>query len=200
MKTLSLSIFGACLLVALPASATAQPTIAAQSAEAAKLAEAHAIIEVMFPPAERQQTINKLVDQFSAQYQSSIPANAMGDPGIEAIVESYLDKAREQQRPLLARHMPELFEATAIAYTHEFSLAELKDIHAFALTPSGRHYLSRSAALLGDPVVAKANSALLADSQQLVKMMLPEMMGELTTYLKAHPDVAAKLHAENKTQ
>jgi hypothetical protein len=187
------SVLAAAFAVAASTSAAAPPAAIAQAEDPAKLAEAHAIIEIMFPPAERQQTFDKLLDQISAQYRASIPADAMGDSGLKAIVESYLDKAREQERPLIARHLPVVFDATALAYTHEFSLAELKDIHAFALSPSGRHYLSRSATLIGDPAVAKANSSMMADTQQLMKSMMPEMTETILAYLKAHPDLAKKI-------
>lgn len=198
MKTILGPVIGALVLVATPVSAATQAEPSAQADQPAKLAEAHAIIDIMFPPAERQQTFDKLIDQFASQYRASIPAEALADPGVRAILDKYLDKAREMQRPLIARHMPQIFDATAIAYTHEFSLAELKDIHAFALTPSGRHYLSRSAALIGDPAVAKANAALLADAQQIMKSMFPELMADLVAYMKAHPDVAAKLKASDR--
>jgi hypothetical protein len=191
-------VFVASLALAIPAAALAQAVAPAATGEAATLNEAHAIIEIMFPPAERTTTVDKILDQFAAQYRASIPADAMGDAGLKAIVERELDKSREQLRPLVQRHMPGVFEATATAYAHQFSLAELKDIHAFALTSSGRHYLSASPTLLGDPAIASANASMLADTQQLMKSMLPGMMEDLVAYLKAHPDVAAKIDAANK--
>src|SRR5205823_14437455 len=96
------------------------------------------------------------------------------------------------QLAVLENHMPDILDATEVSYTHQFSLAELKDIHAFAETPSGARYMSRATEVLGDPAVAKANTALIADAEALSSTMLPEFKEKLLTYVKAHPDVAAK--------
>jgi hypothetical protein len=198
MKNILGSVLAACLVVSMPAASTAQQTAAAQPEDAAKLAEAHAIIDIMYPPAERQATMEKLVGQLSAQFRQGMSTDDLGDPGLKKIVEDALDSLRPRQSAVLQKHMPEIFEATATAYTHEFSLAQLKDIHAFALTPSGSRYLQRSSAILGDPAVAKANTALIADAQAMANSARTELKDKIIAYVKAHPDVAAKIAAESK--
>lgn len=201
MNTFLGSFAAASLIVLAPASAAAAqaaPPAPATAGDAAKLAEAHAIIAVMFPPAERKRMMDKLLTQLSAQFSAGFPAAFMTDPGLKAIVDDFMARAHGRQLAVLQKHMPSIFEATAIAYTHEFSLAELKDIHAFAETPAGRHYLSRATALIGDPAVANANKALIVDAQALTKSMLPELKEKLVAYVKAHPDVAAKIAAKAK--
>jgi len=178
------------LIVTLPANAQAQ------SEDAAKLAEAHAIIAVMFPPAQRAQMIEKIMRAFEAQIRPAVLHDAMGDPGLKAIVDEYSERALKLERPVVQEHIPAMMEASAVAYTHEFSLAELKDIHAFALTPSGSHYLSRSSAILNDPEVAKVNTEMALESQATAKTLMPEFKDKLVAYLKAHPDVAAKIKSQ----
>jgi len=86
------------------------------------------------------------------------------------------------------------------AYTREFSLAELKDIHAFAQTPAGTHYFSRTTAILGDPAVAEVNTEMMAEGQAMTQAKIAAFKPKLLDYLKAHPDVASKLQAESKSK
>jgi hypothetical protein len=198
MKTILGPVLGAMLVAAAPASAAAQSVVPAQADQAAKLGEARAIIAVMFPPAERQAMMDKLVVDLTGQFRAMLPADAMADPGLKAIVDDFLEKALVRQRPVLQKHMPEQLEAMALAYAREFSLAELKDIHAFAGTSSGGHYLSKAISVVGDPAVAKANTATIAEIHAVTQEMLPELQGKLVAYLQAHPDVAARIAAKRK--
>jgi hypothetical protein len=190
MKYILAAFLGASLIAAAPAGA--QP----QSDGAAKLAEAHAIIQIMFPPDQRQQMMDKLLTTFEAQMRPAILKDAMADPGLKALVDAYADKVLTAERPAMQKHIPAIMEASATAYTREFSLAELKDIHAFALTPSGRRYLQRSSSILSDPAVAKVNQDLAIEAQATAKALIPEFKEKLIEYLKAHPDVAAKVKAQ----
>lgn len=201
MKTKTIGyILGASLASATPVGALAQPRAATQAADPVKLAEAHAIIGIMFPPAQRLQMIQKMQDDMMTQMRPLLPAAMMSDPGLAAIMNDYIAKAKVRQSGVMEKHLPLMFEAMAGAYTREFSLAELKDIHAFAATPSGAHYLSRSTAIVGDPAVAKVNTAMFQDIHAATQAALPEFKDKVITYLKAHPDVAAKIEAESKSE
>src|SRR5690242_4807015 len=168
MKKFLIIVAGALLAGSTAAGAATPAAPAAASADdAAKLAEAHGIIAIMFPPAEREQMIGKMLTTITAQMRTPMPAYLSQDPGLKNILDDFMTRVEAQEKPLLMKHLPDLLEADAIAYSHEFSLAELKDIHAFGLTPTGRHYLSRSTALLSDPAVAKVNTALVADARAL---------------------------------
>jgi len=87
-----------------------------------------------------------------------------------------------------------------LGYSRTFSLAELKDIDAFAHTPSGGHYLSQSLALVGDPDVAKVNAAAFAEIRSVTDALVPGFKDKLIAYVKAHPDLAAEIKAEDKPQ
>jgi hypothetical protein len=198
MKKLVGSCLGVLLALSVPGLAGAQPTAPVSAEDAARLNEAHAIIEVIFPTAEREKMIDKMMTDITAPMRQSLPFNEIDDPGLKAIFKDYLDQAFERQRPLLYKHMPILMGAMAVAYSHEFTLAELQQVHAFAVTPAGHHYLSRSTALIGDPAVQKVNTAMMADAQALTKTMIVEFKARLLAYLKDHPDAAAKLSAVAK--
>ena len=191
MKTVVVAIAAASVAFAAPSNAQLQ------SNDAAKLIEARAIIEVMFPPAQREQIMDKILTNIEAQMRPAVLHDAaMSDPGLKAILDSYADKVLTLERPVLRKHIPDIMEANAIAYTHEFSLAELRDIHTFAGSASGRHYLTRASAIIGDPTVAKVNMELAAEAQATAKTTLPEFREKLVAYLKAHPDVAAKVKSQ----
>jgi hypothetical protein len=198
MKKILGPLLGAVLIGATPESAAAQAVTPAQADQAAKLSEARAIIATMLPPAQRQQMIEKLQADLMGQFRTLLPTDLMADPGMKAILDEFIKKALDRQRTVIEQHQPEQLEAMAGAYTREFSLAELKDIHAFAGTPSGTHYLSRMTAIIGDPAVAKANSATFTEIHAVTNEMLPEFQGKLVAYLKAHPDVAARIAAQGK--
>jgi len=192
-------VFGALLLAAVPVGAVAQDT-SASSADAAELAEARAIIDVMFPPAQREQMFDKVLTDLTNQFRQSMPAEALNDPGLKAILDEFLASALARERPMMNRHLPEIMDSIAQAYVHEFSLAELKDIHAFALTPAGSHYLSRSSALIADPAVARVNTRIMAEAQALSRQMEDDLKAKIIAYLKAHPDVVKKLSAQAQSK
>lgn len=183
-------------------SAAGHPAQAAQAAatgdEAAKLAEAHAIIAIMFPPGEREAMMDKIMTTITDQMRAPMPAYLSQDPALKKILDDFMSEIEAKERPLLFKHLPDMMEANAVAYTHEFSLAELKDIHAFAETPAGHHYFIRATALLADPAVAKVNKEVAAEARELPQSMLPELKDKIVAYVNAHPEVAAKLQAQMK--
>jgi hypothetical protein len=193
LKKLFAPILGACLIASSPAGASV-PTPEQQ----AELAEAQAIIDVMLPPAQRQKMFDDMLTTITNQMRQGMQTEALADPGVNAIVSKYLDRMVEAQKPLLQKHVPAMTEAIATAYSNEFSLAELKDIHAFANTPSGRHYLSRSLALVSDPAVAKVNMAMIKETQQLILGMRDDLKAELLAYYEAHPEAITKGKADAK--
>jgi hypothetical protein len=175
--------------------AFAPGSAAAQDNDAAELAEARAIVGVAFPPTERDQMMRSLIQQFASQVEAADPmqVEAIGDPGLTKLIGDFRGKMLDDMMPLVKGHLPKILEATAVAYTHEFDLAELKEMHAFAETPTGRHYLSRSSALIADPAVAEVNTAYIRDLQTLAATKKAELKDQLMAYLKAHPAVAMKV-------
>ena len=165
--------------------------------DAAKLAEAHAIINVMFPPNSRESMLTQLQSQMVTQMMPDRVAWMQG-PGIKKIIDDYIAEAEAEQRAVLLKHLPDQIDAMAGAYARRFSLAELKDIDAFAHSPSGQHYLSESMAMIGDPEVAIVNAAMAADVRAVTETMAPQLKEKVIGYVKAHPELAEKIAAETK--
>ena len=197
MKKILGPIFGAALIVWVPANAAAQGATQAvtQSDEAAKLAEAHAIINIMFPPARRAQMMEKMLTDLTAPVRQNLPIDGVTDPGLKALFKGYMDDVFAAERPVIIQHLPAMTDAMAVAYTHQFSLAELKDIHDFALSPSGANYFSHVMTVVGDPAVLKANADLIAEAQEAAKASIGGFKEKIVAYVKAHPDAAAQLQA-----
>ena len=191
------SVAAASILLATAANAApVRAPAAAQPDEAAKLAEARAIVEIISPATERQKTLDTMLPKVVAQFRPKLPPDIAADAGLTAIIDDASKDMMNEVRPVLLKHLPDMAEANAVAYTHEFSLAELKQIHAFAQTPVGHHYLSRSPFLLTDPAVAKANSAMIAEIHEVSVPAEAQLKDKLIAYLTAHPELAAKLKAD----
>ena len=198
MKKMLGSVLAGCIFVALPTNAAAQSTANTQAVDPAKLTEARGIIAAIFPRGQREQMLTKLQTDIMAQFSPLLPTQLMADPGLKAIFEDFKNSALDRQRAVLKRHFPIQLEAMAHAYSREFSLAELKDVHAFALTPAGSHYLSKGMSIIGDPEVAKANTDMIAEIHAVTQELLPAFKEKAIAYLKAHPEVAQKIKAQGK--
>lgn len=195
-------VFGAALAVFLAVPAVAQdagvaPAPAPASPDAAeKLSVAREIVAVMYPQESRDRTFGAAIANITGQSRMATAAAASADPGLKKLIDEYISGIPATLMPTVRRHIPDMMEAQAVAYTRMFSLAELKEIRAFAVTPAGRHYLSGSINLLGDPAVTAANVAYLREVQQVATTNQRAFGAKVDAYLKAHPDVAAKLKAE----
>ena len=78
------------------------------------------------------------------------------EPGIRAIMDRFVANLPNTFRPIFAKQLPRIFDATAIAYTREFTLEELQDIARFAQTPNGARYFVNLQKLQSDPAVTAA--------------------------------------------
>src|SRR5579872_5371905 len=104
MKKILGPVLGAALVVASAATAATQPAASVSTAEAAKLAEAHGIINIMFPPATREQMMDKMMTDLMAPVRQNLPMEGITDPGLKALFKEYMDNVFAAQRPLINRH------------------------------------------------------------------------------------------------
>jgi hypothetical protein len=202
MKTLlGVALAAASLTVPAPAAAAAQPAPAARTDDPAKAAEAHAIVEIMYPPPSRQEMMEKMLAGMMAPLHQNMGfLNQIKDPGLKDLFKGFFDGLLDQQRLLMSRHLPAMMDAMAAAYSHMFTLAELKDIHAFAESPTGRIYFSRMPNILSDPVVQKVSGEMMADAQQSMKGQASAFKDKIAAYVKAHPEAADELKAMGQSK
>lgn len=195
------TLTAACAAIALAAAPTpafADAVATAPSSDPAALEQARAIVQVMFPTETREQTFAKMIDDMLGQFRRALKLDSLPDAGLRDILTKQLDSMPSRMMPTVREFLPQIIDATAVAYTHEYSLSELKDIHAFAETPAGKHYLQTATKLVGDPAVAKVNEAYFQAIQKLQIEERDQLQAAITKYLEAHPDVASKLGAEDK--
>jgi hypothetical protein len=189
----------ACASQAMPALAQGNGAPAAVAAGAAVPNEAslklsREIIAVAWPEDQRMVMMRRMQDAILAPMKANLQLPPeLNDPGLHKILQDYIDRVPETMAPVMAQHMPGLFEAMAHAYARTFSPGELEQILAFAHTPAGGKFFSRSTTLLQDPDVAAANGTMMRAAQQATMQSLGEMQGKIRDYFKAHPEVAAKM-------
>jgi hypothetical protein len=176
----------------------APPALAAQNdayvPPADELALGRGIIEVMYPPEQREEQLLAMASNIASQYSEGAATGPLfAEPGIRAIMDKFMAEIPEALRPAFAKHMPIIFEATAIAYTRQYTEAELRDILAFAKTPSGQRYFSTVTDLMGDPAVAAANQAYFADLSPAAKAYGDKAGVAVREYLQANPEVLERL-------
>jgi hypothetical protein len=185
------ALFAAMPMVS-PVALAAQTT--AYVAPADELAEAKVIIEAMLPPDKREQMLLEVASTVAKQAQAGFMNGPIfEEPGIKVIVDRFIADLPTLFRPLFAEHMPRILDATAIAYTREFTLEELRDISAFARTPSGQRYFARLQSLQSDPAVAAANEAMFTDLGPQARAASVRMGKEVEAYLMANPEVVERL-------
>jgi hypothetical protein len=185
-------LMAAAMAVAFPATAYAQTEDYVAPAD--ELAEARAIMTAMFPEDQREQMILGMAVAMGQQAAAGVMTGPVfEEPGIKAIIEAYLAELPQTLRPLFAKHLPSIFEATAIAYTRKFSLDELRDIGAFAKTSSGQRYFANLQTLLSDPAVAAANQAMFNDVGPIQSEQSARIVQQVEAYLIANPDVIERL-------
>ena len=184
--------FAGLLHFAAPGSLAAQDDSYVPPAD--ELAEARVIIEAMFPSDRREQILLDMATTTAKQAIAGyMTGPAFDEPGIKAIIDSFIADLPSTFAPLFAKHLPKIFEATAIAYTREFTLEELRDIAAFARTPSGQRYFISLQKFPSDPAVAAANQAMFADVAVLKKDKSGAVRKQVEEYLMANPDVLERL-------
>lgn len=193
MKLLKTLVFGAGAL------ALASPALAQNDSytpPADEMAEAMAIMDIMFPIDTREQEMVDIATTMGNQMAASAMTGPIfEEPGIRAIMDGFLASLPEVMRPMITKHLPSMIKSTAIAYTREFTLAELKDIRAFASTTSGQRYFSQTQKLLSDPAVAAANEAFFMDVNGVQQVEVQKLQAEVVEYLENNPEVIERLQA-----
>lgn len=183
-------------LVATPASAQQ-----AAAVDPARLELGRQIVAIMYPPDKRQAMAGSLVENVLAQFRSSMSDPSIyADPGMKKILDDAFAAIPQRLSSAVQAHLPRLFEAMARAYAREFSAAELQETLAFARTPTGRHYMQSSTSIMSDRDVAAANTAYFGQIQQLNQQITADFRRNVTTYLQANPDVAARLRSQSQAR
>jgi hypothetical protein len=99
-------------------------------------------------------------------------------PDDQAAANRFFDQVFVLAAPKIRERMPTVLEASAQAYAREFSAAELRDMIAFAETPTGKHYLARGAAVETDPAILDAHMGIWQDLAPIMQQVGTDMAKE----------------------
>lgn len=167
--------------VVLPTAAAAQTAAVAPSdIDPARLAEARKLIEIMMPPAMREQ----MVDGIMASVSQTMTKMLMDDPAIQRtlaakpgardVLERFMDRQQKATAEVLRKSLPDMLDAMAKAYARRFTIPQLREIGAFFATPTGQLYIMESSKILGDPDIA-------GWLQQFMRSRMEQMPDEVST-------------------
>jgi hypothetical protein len=142
---------------------------------------AREIVEVVLPANSAEAVMHQMMSALGQQLKSSMPGK-IDDPAIKAIVDRRIAEVPDRMMPAVRRFLPVQKAAMACAYTHTFSLTELREVRSFAATPAGSRYLSLSASLMSDPAVAEANQSFFRDIQPIQEQMVRDVVDDMMAY------------------
>lgn len=190
-KLLGLGLVAISAFWTAPATAQAQTTVTSQALKMTgvvppspeRLAVAQAIVVTAWPPERREAMMDKLIATFASQFRDSAHLETIENPGFSAILRRYLDSIPGRLKPLVSDFIPRQMDAIAIAYARMFTLTELRDVLAFAQTPSGAQFMQRGIDAISDPDVAAVNTAYLTKVHQLSAEAAAEVAAEVQAYV-----------------
>lgn len=183
---MKIRISTALLLVALAHGTLQAQTLAPSKAEAvdpARLAAARALIDVLMPPATRDQMIVGMMTPMLANMRQAFTnspefAAALGaDPRVKALFDQFMARQEARTTELIRQALPGMFPAMANAYARRFDLQQLRDIRAFFETPSGRSYMQASFTIMSDPDVA-------AWQRQMMTQSMSHVQDDVTAFVQ----------------
>jgi hypothetical protein len=182
VSTSAAALILAAPLLAAPANPGTQCVETEANAEAFRLGRQ--IVEIMIPAESGEAMMQQMMGSLVTQMRNGMGPE-LDDPGAQKILDNHMKRMPEFFRPFLAKYIPLQKQAMACAYTHEFSVEELRDIASFASSPSGKRYLSRSVALMSDPAIARSNEAFFKELQEPSKKFQEELINEMSAYFQS---------------
>lgn len=202
MRILFQAVAAGCLIGMTPTAALAQTqSTQSDAVTEEKLVEAEAIMQAMFPEGEREEIILEMIGTIGDQFSAAVMQGPIfDDPGIRAIMDEFIADLPETLRPLVTSHLPDMIDATALAYAREFSLEELRDIREFAQTPAGARYFREAQSLLADPDVAEANQRYFQSLTVIQQEQSSVVRQRVEAYLAANPEALERIQQKLQNQ
>lgn len=178
---------GCAALAALMAPAMARAQAAAPAAAAvapappvdpARLAEAQKVIDLIMPPASRDQMIKTMMNAMmgnASKVMSESPLFGSDDPKLRAAAERAVARMQKEMIDLITPSMPAMSAAMAHAYARRFTLEQLQQMETFFGSPAGQAYVSHVADIFSDPDVVAWQRDLMQRQMARMPAMLEEM-------------------------
>lgn len=179
------------MIIAAPAAAETA-NLGSECAEsqgnAESLALARGIVDSILPPDQQDQMMHQFMTGFNGQLQAGLMQKVdAADPKMQAILDKFAASVPDRAMPVVSKHLPAIKQAMACAYTHKFSIEELRSINQFALSPAGKHYFGASMSMMTDPAVAAENGLYFQDVKILMEEMKGELLHDIAVYYDSKP-------------
>lgn len=173
------------LTVASPVLAQPAPVTAVAGPDAARLAAATRLVDVVMPPALRDMMIAQTTDAMAANIGKAIMNSPQmvaafeREPRARPIYERYLAKQGEETRRLMREMMPEMLGVMARYYANSMTVTQLNEAHDFYATPSGQAFALAAAQVLANPEYAALFQSMTTKAMQRAPLVMQGMAEEL---------------------
>lgn len=167
---------GLALLASVPAAAQLAPAPqAAPAPDPARLKAARALLDLLMPPATREQMIGGMMTPMLANIQRGFSDNpafarAIGaDPQMKAMFDSFMQRQLARTTETIRAGLPGMIEAMTRAYARRFDVAQLDELRRFFGTPTGQAYMREGLTIMADPDVAAWQREMMSRSMSQVQ-------------------------------
>lgn len=187
-------VWAACLGLnpAMAAAPAPVPTVADGALDQERVQLSREIIALAYPVETREGLFFGTMDSLLAQMRGAMQPSLLNDRAALAIVNEAVDRMIASGKVILARRIPGIMEAYAKAYAREFSREELLVLRDFVRTPTGRHFMARSTAILNDPDFKAQNQDYIRELMPLVESTQKELRERLIQHFRDHPPAPSK--------
>ena len=174
----------AALALAVPSVTFAQAAPSA-AVDPARLAVARDLIDVLMPPATREQMVQGMIAPMLANLQKGMTQNPdfaramQADPRIKGMFDTFVGQQLERTTTSMRAALPGMTDAMGRAYARRFDIAQMRDIKAFFVTPTGRLYMQQSYTIMSDPDVAAWQQTMMRNSMGRVQSDVAEFAKQI---------------------
>jgi hypothetical protein len=177
------------LLITVANPVVAQPAPVANVAEpdAARLAAATRMVEVVMPPALREQMIEQTASAMVANMGNAVMGSSRmaaafeKEPRARPIFERYMAKVADDTRTMMRDMMPDMINVMKRYYARQLTVQQLNEVHDFYATPAGQKFALVAAGVMTDPEYGR----LMQTTMAKVMERAPEQAKALNDELKA---------------
>ncbi|TZG27205.1 DUF2059 domain-containing protein [Sphingomonas montanisoli] len=179
-------VMAAGMLLAAPVAAQAPAAAAAVApVDPARLAASRALIDQIMPPAQRDAMMTSTITPMIANMRESMTKDSRlaqmvsEDPRVQPIVDRFMNRVIDEAMGSVRTSMPQMFDAMAIAYARQFTVAQLNEVNAFYATPTGRAFMAKMPQIMADPAVLEAQRATMTASMGRMPDLMKEFQAEI---------------------
>ena len=172
-------LFALALTIASPAFAQDAPL------DAARVASAKGLMDVIMPPAKREAMIDGMMRGMMTnitQMMTNSPemtAAFGGDEHVSEIFDKFMKRQQESSIKMLKDNFPGMMNAMTNAYARRFTTTQLSEMRVFFETPTGQIYVDQAATIMNDPDVQTWQRDLISKGFSRIPKEMEAMMAEI---------------------